>query len=261
VTNDRSMIKAPERYKLPFQQNLLFKVQDEMGKKMSNKALSRPLAPVLLTKSGSMEPHSQPGKFKVITCSKNCRNNCDSEIKLLNMNSVNKLCEKFKGKNYVETKNNLLMYFKHQISVGLGLDLIHCEGVRLCFGSFSHLTGISLHLLKICKGGAVNDLVRFSHAADCQSEGPQTVKFVAWLLNFTKRFGQSSPDDDVLILPPFLTKSELYKFYVNEVPPPHVKNSTFYLTFKKKFGSRRPDHSLPHIRLLHLVRFLEIVMS
>ena len=69
------------------------------------------------------------------------------------------------------------------------------------------------------------------------------------MTNFADIFGQAAPDEDVIVLPAFLSIRDLFDVYKNEAEEPKVKCSTFYYLFKKCFGWDRADKTKPHIRL------------
>jgi hypothetical protein len=62
-------------------------------------------------------------------------------------------------------------------------------------------------------------------------------------------FGNYAPDQELIVISACFTVKEIFDLYKAQSPAPLVAESSFYSLFRSKFGPRRLDKSLPHIRL------------
>ena len=183
-------------------------------------------------------------------CSTACDENCSQAITTLDECDLNVLKDKFKYKSKLESKRRLLDHLKQQKENGFTDKLFMYKGIKFCVKAFSNLTNKRENLLKIVLKDRRNGVEQYVHGNDCNPrESVACVKFISWTKCFVELWGQHSPDENVTVLPSFLTKAELFKMYSEETTPPLVKSSTFYSLFKSKFGNKRQDKSLPWVRI------------
>ena len=157
---------------------------------------------------------------------------------------------KFKGNTKTVTKNKLMSHIKAQETLGLKVDRFQVGEQIFCNSSFSSLTGISIYLIKKVLTDASLGVETYVHGQVCGiRDSLKHVQFVGWMLAFVELYGQADPVNVTTVLPAFLSKGELFKIYLKEAPIPHLKKSSFYFLFKKKFGFQRADKSLPNIRI------------
>jgi hypothetical protein len=113
------------------------------------------------------------------------------------------------------------------------------------------MTGMSTYILKTILKDFKRGLTNYIHGNENSTKmSLKVVEFICWFRNFVTVFGQSAPDDQVQILPSYLTRVSLYECYQDEVPSKYdlVNYSTFCKLLRTKFGSRREDTQLPWVR-------------
>ena len=76
-----------------------------------------------------------------------------------------------------------------------------------------------------------------------------TIKCIGWFKQFLLLYGQSSPDEQLTVLPYWLKGKVLYKIYVKEVPKPRVALRTFYKHLDTYFGPQRINQDFPRVRI------------
>ena len=190
--------------------------------------------------------------FKEINeiCNAGCVENCDQFVKTFNDMDLKLLKEKFSCRLKLESKEKLLQHIRQQKENGLPDYCYIFRQHKFCVKAFSFLTSKSPYLLKVVLKDNFNGVVRYVHGNDSSPrESVACVKLIAWVKCFVELWGQNSPDEVVIVLPSYLSKAELFRFYKKETTPPLVKKSTFYFLFKSKFGSKRLDKSLPWVRI------------
>ena len=185
-------------------------------------------------------------------CSKDCKNNCNIQSQSLTAENLQKL-KMFKKQSTIETKNNLLEYLWAQDCIlPDDKDGFVFGGFLYCLRSFAKLTNVSVFILR-----QVTD--RFDQGIRCkfvhQSQdsvklNAKSVQFMAWFQGFSKTYGQEAPDKNLISLPSFLTKRNVWEIYQEEcVDPFHlIGYSTAVKLMKYQFGAFRENRTLPNVR-------------
>ena len=183
-------------------------------------------------------------------CAKSCKNGCFRAIAHLSKDEKVTIKKKFKDSTKTKTKNNLLTSLKSQRALGLAVNRFRLGDQMFCSHSFSFLTGVSLYLINKVLSDFSLGVEIYVHGHVCGSrESLKQVQFVGWMLSFLELHGQADPVKVTTVLPAFLKKCELFEIYLEEAPRPHLKRSSFYYLFKKRFGVHRIDQSFPNIRI------------
>ena len=84
----------------------------------------------------------------------------------------------------------------------------------------------------------------------CPNKEKQLKLIVAYLIQeFAKSFGQHAPDKNMIVLPNFLTKRNVWQIYEEENFDPSfaVSYSAALNLMKTKFGAFRLNRTLPHV--------------
>ena len=68
-------------------------------------------------------------------------------------------------------------------------------------------------------------------------------------MNYSSRFGQEAPDEQIITLTSVYVKRDLYDVYTEESPKPHVKKSSFYYLYRKYFGPHKEYSLTPTVRI------------
>ena len=72
---------------------------------------------------------------------------------------------------------------------------------------------------------------------------------IAWMMNYSSRFGQEAPDEQIITLTSVYVKRDLYDVYTEESLKPHVKKSSFYYLYRKYFGPHKEYSLTPTVRI------------
>ena len=185
-----------------------------------------------------------------LRCSKNCTMNCGLFVKEFSQEDLVSIKTCFKSQHIITTKNNLLKHLNAQCKLKMSIQNFNFKGHLFCVKAFSALTGISEYILKTVLDEFVEDKCLYVHGnQSAQRESLAVLKFESWLISYSELNGQYAPDECTIVLPDWLTKASLFNIYVEESSGPHVSKSSFYRLFKEKFGPRRKNKSLPHIRI------------
>ena len=185
-------------------------------------------------------------------CYRSCENLCMFKIKCFSDDDFAKLTSVKKSSN-LETKSNLLRYLQAQdFILAENMNGFVFGGHQFCLKAFSKLTNVSIFLLKQVID-AYNRGVEFSFFRQKDSFPkllPKTVNFIAWFHDFSKCFGQYAPDSQLITLPSFLTKRDIWKLYCEECQDSSLKISYAGAVKQivKRFGVRRSDRNLPRVR-------------
>ena len=210
------------------------------------------LKTVYYSKCPPQSQASKPSLFvrESVTCSANCNKNCQEIMETWSQKEINEIKSDFLGLNLVQKQGKLLKQLNFQSKAGLSCQGFVVNKLLLCVNQFSEIASISTYILKKVLKNHLEGHKRFMHGnknkIKCQAGRSN---FVAWMKVFSERYGQDGPSDVVTILPSYLNGAELFKLYKQEATSPHLKKSTFYKQFKLHFGPRRPDKSLPWIRI------------
>ena len=155
-----------------------------------------------------------------------------------------------KDKKKIDIKNELLGHLKSQKRMGFPTSGFFFGGDFMCSKRFSEVSGLSRYIIAVVMEDFGNGLIRYEHGnTDTFQLSAAKTGFICWMRTFSDVYGQSAPDQQVVVLPSFLTIKDLYEIYAEEAEEPKVKCSTFYSLLKKCFGWNREDKTLPHIRL------------
>ena len=177
-----------------------------------------------------------------------CENNCCS--KSFSDNVKSSLHSIVEEKRKIDIKNELLGHLKSQKRMGLSTCGFIFGGEFMCSKFFSQVSGLTCYIINQVLSDFEEGLVRYEHGNDGTFQwGTAATGFFCWMRSFADIYGQSAPDEEVLVLPSFLTIKDLFEIYKEEAEEPKIKCSTFYSLFKKCFGWNRVDRTLPQIRL------------
>ena len=150
----------------------------------------------------------------------------------------------------LDIKNELLGHLRGQQRMDLSTSRLFFGGDYMCDKYFSEISGVSLYIIGQVKEDYAAGRTRYEHGnAGSFQSSTATTGFQCWMKSFAELYGQSAPDEEVFILPSFLTMKDLFEIYENEVEEPRIQISTFYSLFKKHFAANRDDRTLPQIRL------------
>ena len=180
-------------------------------------------------------------------CEKLCANECPKFIESLSDESKNLVKEIFSGKSIETRKTKMLNFLDHQHKIGAETDSYVILGHAFCLQALSSITSCSVYLLRKVLEDYWKGVSRYDHGNLGIMKNPSmaTTSFICWFKNFLALYGQSAPDDQVIILNYWLKGKVLYKMYLSEAPAPHVALTTFYQHLKTYFGPKRIDQTLP----------------
>ena len=123
-------------------------------------------------------------------------------------------------------------------------------GKFLCKKFFCELSKVSPYILKEVFKALSMGQKFFVHGNTVgMRQSSSSIGFVVWLKNFATNYGNFAPDEQVIVISACFTIKEMYLMYKIQAPAPLVGMSTFYALFQSKFGARREDPTLPHVRL------------
>ena len=120
--------------------------------------------------------------------------------------------------NRVNKKNKAMETIEDRVPIMLN------ENKYFCLSILSKISEISKHILL--------DVFRFHYLGrkniihgnkGVHKEVLSTSKFIVWMKDFAGRYGQNSPDAQVLVLNHWLTKKKMFHIYCNEMDPPLVR--------------------------------------
>ena len=181
-------------------------------------------------------------------CSAFCTSRCFDHS--LTEEDLKELKKVFKKNKITKTKEAILHHLLSMKIAGMSHHRLTFKGHNLCPKFFSHLSGISLYIVNKVIRDVSEGVVKYEHGnTGVKKEGTGVNNFAAWILVFIENFGQNSPEDQVVVLPEFLSKAELFRIYRNEAQKPLISKSCFYEQMTTKFGPFRKDASLPWVRI------------
>ena len=123
-------------------------------------------------------------------------------------------------------------------------------GNYFCRKGFREVAGVSSYLVTEVFKAFYSGQVTFEHGNKVGfREKESTRTFSVWMKNFAHNYGNFAPDEQEIILSSFFTLKDIFDIYISESSPPHIPKSSFYELFRTKFGPKRLDRSLPHIRI------------
>ena len=198
--------------------------------------------------AGNYQPLYHTSKRK---CAFNCTNNCsevcadwDEDDRIF----VHKL---FNAERLKDTKNKLIKHLCAQEHIGgIRTNAFVINGHRFCTKYLSDLTGISEYILnKVLREFGLGFRL-YEHASKGIIRQPSlaTLNFIGWFRNFLQLYGQSAPDEQVIVLPYWLKGKTLFGIYEEEVKKPRIALKTFYHHLDNLFGPRRIDKRFPCVR-------------
>ena len=149
-----------------------------------------------------------------------------------------------------QIKQSLLDHLYGQRIIDGRVDCIVIMGHCFCKKGFSFLSGVSAYLVdEVFKAFNIGQ-VSFIHGNEIGlREGEACINFTAWLTNFAKNYGNYAPDEETLVISSCYSLKDIFNIYRAECAGPHVSKSYFYKLFDYKFGPKRIDKTLPHIRI------------
>jgi hypothetical protein len=153
-------------------------------------------------------------------------------------------------KRKIVVKNELLSHLRFQEKMGLSVNGFIFNGQFLCPKTFRILSGLSEYIVNDVMDAYGTGLDKFEHG---NSGGvrlaPASINLICWMKSFSNLYGQAAPDEEIIILPNFLTIKDLFEIYEDEAEAPKVKESTFYRLLENYFGHSRDDRTLPCIKI------------
>ena len=183
-------------------------------------------------------------------CSRSCGGNCHAIYSVLKDEEKSKFQELFSGRKLIDMKQKLLDHLYSQDVCGLPVHGYYLSKHLFCLGYLTYQTNISYYMLKAVLSDFWEGRKNYVHGNKGISKDKTTsISFISWMVQFCEINGQYAPDEEVIILPHWLSKRVLYDMYLNETIGPHLALSSFYALFKKKFGAYRDDPSFSHIRI------------
>ena len=184
-------------------------------------------------------------------CSRHCENKCGKLKSSVSFNcEMRGIKANYENLNRQDRRNQLLDQLSHQDKFGLSTNVFFIKTEPLCVKFFSLVSGVSARVLSSVIEDFQNGIQRYTHGSENTKRmmSPQMLRFVSWTVSFAKLHGEHSPDDKgVIVLPSFLTKTKLYKYYSDMAGKTRLALSTFYQALGSKFGREREDVSLPCI--------------
>ena len=184
-----------------------------------------------------------------------CERKCVQFLQQISIVSKHEIRRKFQC-NKVAQKNLLLAHLWSTAEVHIEdafeeSNYYFIEQRKLCPVAYSEVTGISVYMLKVVREDFNRGRKAFyEHGNSGKGRlAVSTSNFIAWMLNFSQKYAQDSPDEKLVILPKIFIVTELYEIYKAEVKEYNISKASFYKQFKKHFGPRRKNKSLPRIRI------------
>ena len=184
-----------------------------------------------------------------------CENLCMKLIQQTRPECREDWANQFAGSK-IDQKNKVLQHLKNTSEVEMELaisnhNFFFFQQTKFCPKGFSEVTKISVYMLNRVREDFVRGRrVNYEHGN--RGKGRMTLagsNFVSWILDFSEKYAQASPDELLIILPKIFIVTEMYRIYEMEVQSPRVKKNSFYKLFKNHFGPNRRDKKLPRIRI------------
>ena len=149
-----------------------------------------------------------------------CIHDCESE---LTDDDIHEIKNHLRGKK-ISVKNILLKHLNSQENLGQITDKFMWKNKYLCLSILSKISEISKHILLDvfrCHYLGRKNIIHGNKGV--HKEVLSTSKFIVWMKDFAGRYGQNSPDAQVLVLNHWLTKKKMFHIYCNEMDPPLVR--------------------------------------
>ena len=187
---------------------------------------------------------SKQSYLKEIKC---CNDMCIKQTVSLQIKSTLMDIQK---RSSVDRKQFLLDHLIKQEQMEIPTDKFQFYGKLFCKKSLALVSGLSDYIIQEASRAFERGQVAFIHGNTVgMRETEAGLGFVIWMKRHALYYGNQAPDEDTIILSACYSLKDLYQQYKEEAPTPHVQISTFYRSFKLKFGPFRIDKHLPHIRI------------
>ena len=187
---------------------------------------------------------SKQSYVKEIKC---CNDMCIKQTVSLQIKSTLMDIQK---RSSVDRKQFLLDHLIKQEQMEIPTDGFQFYGKLFCKKSLALVSGLSDYIIQEASRAFERGQVAFIHGNTVgMRETEAGLGFVIWMKRHALYYGNQAPDEDTIILSACYSLKDLYQQYKEEAPTPHVQISTFYRSFKLKFGPFRIDKHLPHIRI------------
>ena len=150
----------------------------------------------------------------------------------------------------LDKKQFLLDHLIKQEEMDIPTHGFQFHGIFFCKKSLALVSGLTDYIIKEASRAFERGQVSFVHGNSVgMRETEAGLGFVIWMKRHCMYYGNQAPDEDTIILSACYSLKDLYQQYKEESPPPLIQISTFYRSFKLKFGPFRIDRNLPHIRI------------
>ena len=169
------------------------------------------LLPTLVYRSNAQEMENYEAEVGLHNteklCSLSCNKSCSINTHQWSITELQTLKSSFVHLKKSKTKENVLKHLLFQQRAGIAVRGIFVKNTMLCKKYFSHMTGISMHIINMVFKDYYLGVQRYMHG-NCHrfKESVACVNFISWMKVFSKNFGQDAPDDIATILPAFLYK-------------------------------------------------------
>ena len=187
----------------------------------------------------------------VSVCSKSCKNDCHVVVEAWETENQEGMKALFTGETKLATRNKLISHLVAQGNLGIETDCYVVKSHKFCIPFLHHATGISEYILISVMKDYWRGIRHYEHGNHKVFRQPSvaTIKCIGWFKQFLLLYGQSSPDEQLTVLPYWLKGKVLYKIYVKEVPKPRVALRTFYKHLDTYFGPQRINQDFPRVRI------------
>ena len=201
----------------------------------------------------TVEQSKQGGNVYIKKCCERC---CFEYLTTISSEVKASLKNKFEKSKIIDKKNILLGHLQNTSDVHIenfddDSDFYYFEQNKICIKAYSELTGVSSFVLQSVR----NDFKKgrtASYEHGNRGKGRQTLagsNFIAWMLDFSKKYAQDSPDENLVVLPKIFIVTELFQIYQEEVKGKLVSKNGFFKLFKRHFGPNRENKEFPRIRI------------
>ena len=160
--------------------------------------------------------------FKSRHCSRSCTEKCDNILSEWDSKEVFAFRENFQGACKTDIKNKILIHLHNQrktlppTTVNSVTFLLY-KGHKFCMGFLSHVLDLSYQVIRnIFKDCETGLPMYVNKNKMSRRESLATVNCIAWINVYVSIHGQNAPDEDLIILPSYLTKAELFRVYCAE---------------------------------------------
>ena len=139
-------------------------------------------------------------------CNKHCVANCGLKLASLSDNEKKHILSVFQG-TIIEFKRKLLSHLQTQENIGIPATSICFFKQNFCIKAFSNLVERSEYLVRTVVEDKLTGTQRYMHGNYKSSrESGASINFTVWMLLFSRKYGQDSPEDVTIVLPAYLYK-------------------------------------------------------